>query len=386
MKLKKNILFTSGMFPPALGGPGTVLLALIPKLIAEGYSCKVLTFGENDKDYGFPVIRTALNIPQPLRFLAVLWQIFRHSFGADVIYTMDTYSHGLCSLIASKLLFKPLIVRFTGDSAWEILFNKGKINEYIIPFQKSWHGFYSALLKFRRTIILSGADKIITDCQFLKKLVGVIGVPTEKVTVINNPAGQLPELQGFDKNIWKQKFNIKGPVLLSMSRLVPWKGVGILIKMIPSINQKFSGVTLLVAGDGPQESNLKKLVHDMNLGKQVIFLGVVGDKKSKREVYEVGDIVVQNTFYEGMSNSLVEAMSAGKPIITTDAGGNPEFVDNKNGIVVKYDDASAIEKAILDLLSSPDSRSRLGEFSKIKSREYSVEKLTEKNIAVIQSV
>src|SRR3989344_4822973 len=270
MLVKKRILFTSGMFPPALGGPGTVLISLIPKLTALGYSCKVLTFGKDDgKDYGFPVIRVPY-ILQPFQFLFVFWRVFKYAFKADLIYALDTYSYGLCSLVVSKILFRPLIVRFTGDSAWEILFNKGKISDYIVPFQKTWHGFYAALLKFRRAIILAGADKIITDCEFLKDLVGVIGVSKEKVTVINNPAGQLPELDNFNPSELKNKYNIKGPVILSMSRLVPWKGIGTLINLIPSIIKKFPGTTLLIAGDGPQEKNLKKLTRDLNLEKSII--------------------------------------------------------------------------------------------------------------------
>ena len=354
--------------------------------MAEGYSCKVLTFGKSDgKDYGFPVIRVP-HIIQPFKFLFVFWRVLRYAFKADLIYALDTYSYGICSLIVSKVLFKPLIVRFTGDSAWEILFNEGKIDDYLTDFQKTWHGFYPALLKWRRTIILAGADRIITDCGFLKEFVGLIGVSKEKVTVINNPAGQLPSLENFDSAEFKNKFSIKGLVILSMSRLVPWKGIGTLINLMPSVIRKFPGTTLLVAGDGPQEENLKKLVRDLSLEKSVIFLGVVGDKKEKKKFYMISDIVVQNTFYEGMSNTLVEAMSEGKAIITTDAGGNVEFVDEGNGVIVGYDNAEQIEKGIMDLLADSALRTRLGEASRIKSKQYSLEKLVEKNISLINSL
>ena len=63
-----------------------------------------------------------------------------------------------------------------------------------------------------------------------------------------------------------------------------------------------------------------------------------------------------------------------------------EFVDKDNGVIVSYDNAEQIEKAIIALLSDSNLRTRLGEASKIKSKQYSLEKLVEKNISLINSV
>ncbi|MEK7125333.1 MAG: hypothetical protein AAB880_00250, partial [Patescibacteria group bacterium] len=91
-----KILFCSGIFPPAIGGPGTVLTKLIPALIERGYICSVATFGPGDNiSRSYAVHRVSLSKSQPGRFLAVLGQIWRLAGQHDAIYATDTYTHGL---------------------------------------------------------------------------------------------------------------------------------------------------------------------------------------------------------------------------------------------------------------------------------------------------
>lgn len=382
-----SVLFTSGVFPPTSGGPGTILVALIPRLMGKGYRCSVITYGMDDGAHRpYPVIRIPLSTPQPFRTLLVFWKIFVHASRADILYTLDTYSPGLGTLIAHWILRKPFVLRFTGDSAWELLFNQGKISDDIVTFQKKWYGLRATLLKFRRTIILRGADRIITDCQFLKDLVGIIGIETEKVTVIHNPAGQLPEVPGFDLAEFKREKGAQGKAILSMSRLVPWKGLRIIIELMPRLLRSFPTLQLWIAGEGPDEAALKELIQKLHLEGSVRLLGVVSDKIAKHKLYLASDIVAQNTFYEGMSNTLLEAMLNGKAIVTTMAGGNPEFIDAQTGLIVEYNNKDQWETALLNLLSNPKLIAELGHRAREKAKFYTLDLLVEKNINLIESL
>ena len=109
-------------------------------------------------------------------------------------------------------------------------------------------------------------------------------------------------------------------VLLTQGRLVPWKGITAIIDAVPLIQKQFSDAKLLIMGDGPEEEKLKLQVTNYKLQDSVIFLGKVTDKKQKKAYYQASRIFVLNTFYEGMSNTLSEAMSEELPVITTMAG------------------------------------------------------------------
>jgi len=245
-----RVLFCSGIFPPAIGGPGAVLTKLIPGLIEAGFACTVATFGPDDKiARNYAVERVTFSTPKPWRLLRVLGQIWRLARQNDIIYATDTYTHGLAALLVSKLRRKKLIIRFTGDSAWEAAFNQGLTQDYIVPFQKKWYGPKIAFRKWLRKQILKGADRIISDCEFLKILLGIIGVDKNKVSVINNAVELLSEADSI-KNFGEH-------VLLTQGRLVPWKGITAIIDAVPLIQKQFSDAKLLIMGDGPEEEKLK---------------------------------------------------------------------------------------------------------------------------------
>jgi len=373
-----RILFCSGIFPPAIGGPGTVLTKLIPGLIDRGFTCTVATFGLDDKiARNYKVERVPLSTPQPGRLLRVLAQIWRLGRQHDIIYATDTYTHGLAALLVSKLQHKPFILRFTGDAAWESAFNHGVTKDYIVPFQTKWYGPKIAFRKWLRKQILKGADRIITDCEFLKNLIGIIGVDKNKVTVINNAIEALPEADSIK--------NFGSHVLFTQGRLVPWKGVAAIIDALLVIQKRFPDAKLLIMGDGPEEEKLKLIVNSYELRDSVIFLGKVTDKKQKKAYYQASRIFVLNTFYEGMSNTLPEAASQGLPIITTGAGGNPEFVDANNGRIVEYNNTQQIADAVIELFSSPELAKKLGENGQERAKRYTIKALAEKNIEVIMN-
>lgn len=384
---KPRILFTAGIFPPALGGPGTVLVNLIPKLIDQGYNCSVSTFGQDDKvDRGYPIFRTLLSTPQPAKTWAVFKQIYTLAKKHDIIYTLDTYTHGLSSLLAAKILGKPLILRFTGDSAWETAFNHGLTRDDVVTFQKKYYGPGLAVRKWFKNRICHGADRIITDCQFLKNLLGVVGIKTDKITVINNATKPLPELDGFNAQSFKTESNLGDKIIFTQSRLVPWKGIKALIEIMPDILREFPNTSLVIMGDGPQEDVLKSLTKEKGLEKNVKFLGKVVDKRAKKEIYNITDVFVLNTFYEGMSNVLLEAMAAGCAVITTRAGGNEEFVNSENGILVDYDNNQQIRESVLKLLSNPELSSKLGAKAKKTASLYTWDNLAAKNTKLIDEI
>jgi glycosyltransferase involved in cell wall biosynthesis len=372
-----NILFSTGVFPPNLGGPGKIVEGLSEELKNKGYNPSVITLGDDDnKDRQYKIVRVPFSVIQPFRFLVLFARTLGLALKNDIIYATDNYSNGFSAAIVSKILNKPLILRFTGDSVWESEFNKGNTNSYITDFQNEKHDILTRIKIWRRNFILKTAKKIITDCEFLKNLVSSFGINSEKITVINNAVDQNFEIDSKNGN----------NNILTMARLVPWKGIDTLIKIMPEVIKQIPEAKLVIAGDGPQMNELKKLVDDLNLTDSIQLLGKIIDKNEKQKLYNSSSIFVLNTFYEGMSNVITEAMAQGLPIVATRSGGNQEFTGDDNGILVDYNNTQQITQAVIELLTNQNKSKELGEKSKEKSSKYSWDLLVEKNIKLINSI
>ena len=142
---------------------------------------------------------------------------------------------------------------------------------------------------------------------------------------------------------------------------------------------KYPNSQLILVGKGDdkreEEIKLKEQVERAGLEDKVRFLGWRADVD---EIMGCFDIFVLPSLNEGMGRVLVEAMAAGLPIVASRVGGILDLVkDGKNGLLVPHADASALEKAISDLLEDKEKRKRMGEAGKKMCRPYSAQAMVE---------
>jgi glycosyltransferase involved in cell wall biosynthesis len=162
--------------------------------------------------------------------------------------------------------------------------------------------------------------------------------------------------------------------------LIPIKGVTYLVDAMAEVLQRHPNSLLVLVGKGDEkgeeEIKLKEQVEDLELADNVRFLGWRPDVD---EIMGCFDIFVLPSLNEGMGRVLVEAMSAGLPIVASRVGGIPDLVKHeKNGLLVPLADAGALERAISDLLSDKAKRKRMGETGKRICSPYSIEAMVEK--------
>lgn len=143
---------------------------------------------------------------------------------------------------------------------------------------------------------------------------------------------------------------------------------------------------MIIGGDGDQKEPLQKQISKCQSKENIRFLG------SKRtdvfEIFRIGDIFVLPTFYEGMSNIIMEAMASKLPIITTDIDVNADLIESqKTGVLVPVADSDAIAKNLIELIENPQKRERLGQaaFEEIK-KNYSIEVVSGKVTDLLNSV
>ena len=129
------------------------------------------------------------------------------------------------------------------------------------------------------------------------------------------------------------------------------KNIDGLMRAAKTALERFPRLVFEVAGEGEQREELERLHNKLGLGDRFVFRGSVTDVA---EFLRKVDIAVLPSHSEGMSNSLLEYMSAGRAVIATSVGANPELIRHgKDGLIVPPGDESSLVEAIGQLLANP---------------------------------
>ena len=231
---------------------------------------------------------------------------------------------------------------------------------------------------------LAKFDRVIVFSQDQKEVLAKLGVSSEKQMIIPN---------GVDQNIWKPSDKInKSHVLLRekigrkriflyMGRIANEKNIEALLKAWRQTKSK--NCILLIVGDGPMKPSLEHNFSDLEK-EHLIWWGEESNLEKRVAIMQIAEVFFLPSLVEGLSLSLLEAMSTGTACVATDAGADGEVLDNGAGIVISTDDVTTQLKTMIPLLQDhPDFTKILG----IKARERVIERYTiEKNIDHLEKV
>lgn len=182
-------------------------------------------------------------------------------------------------------------------------------------------------------------------------------ISSDRLHVIPNGIGEYQPLH--DDVLVRRAAAHPWPVIASISTLTYQKGLTHLLKAIAILKSQDLNVLLLVAGDGPLREELEHQARDLRLGPNVVFLGWVPE--ASRRLLPISDIFVQSSLWEAMSIVVLEAMSAGKAMVVTNVGENPNVLkDGVSGMLVQPGDAEALAAAIWRLLNQPETAMLMG--------------------------
>lgn len=203
------------------------------------------------------------------------------------------------------------------------------------------------------------ADRIITVCEARKREVLGYGVPHAKVFTVYNGPDVSSSSPSVTRDEARFRLGLPPSVFIAafVGRLSPEKGISDLLHEMQNQRRSLQNVLLVVAGEGPLEADLKAFVARCNLHAQVRLIGHVEDVSL---VYQAADALVAPSRDEGLSMTILEAMSFGRPVIATAVGGNPELVDDSVGALVPPDDMPALFSALAKLATNSEDHERKG--------------------------
>lgn len=242
--------------------------------------------------------------------------------------------------------------------------------KYQLPLICSLRGSDINLYPFRDKLtmrltkkVISEADQLISVSNALKKVAYTIATPKREIQIIYNGC----DMESFvpNKNQGLQmrrllRISIDDKVLVFIGSLSKNKGVFDLIASFEELFSIYDNIHLLMVGDGPEHTHLSRLISSKGMKGRVHMIG----KQSPNEVpkyLSASDYFVIPTYFEGLPNAILEAMSCGLPVIGTNVGGIPEVVENgRNGILINKCDKDALTRAIKCLYEDEDLAKQMG--------------------------
>lgn len=170
---------------------------------------------------------------------------------------------------------------------------------------------------------------------------------------------------GVDTTVFTPQENLSEPIdILFVGRLQEIKGVEYLIRAMKLVVQKIPDVKLHIIGKGPGESFYKNLTSELGLQNNVIFRGTIPFDKIV-EFYQRCRIFCLPSLGDPFPQAILQAMSCGKPVISTNAGGVPEMIeDGKSGFLVPVGNSEALAAVISKLIDNPKLRSKMGAYNR----------------------
>ncbi|WP_449423417.1 glycosyltransferase family 4 protein [Rhodanobacter lindaniclasticus] len=218
----------------------------------------------------------------------------------DLVDAHYLYPDGVAAAKLAMALGKPVVISARGSD----------VN--VIP---RWRG---PRRKIQRAAERAAA--VVAVSQALKDKLTALGVRAGKITVLRNGV-DLDRFAPLDRVAVRARLDLRGPVWLTVGNLVELKGVHLVVEALAAVPD----VTLLIAGEGPEEPRLRALVARLGLGARVCFLGTI-KHDDLCEYYNAADVMVLASSREGMPNVVLESMACGTPVVATPVGGTPELI------------------------------------------------------------
>lgn len=196
----------------------------------------------------------------------------------------------------------------------------------------------------------ASAKGMLAVAQSLRRDMVAMGMDPARIAV-HYTGVDLERFRPHDRAAAKAHLGIQGPLIISLGALIPRKGHDIVIKALKEIE----GATLMVAGEGPEETRLAALARKMGLEERVRLLGSV-PHKDLPALLSAADVMALASESEGLANAWIEAMACGTPVVTPEVDGAAEAVDRPAaGRLLRERTPAAFAAAIRAILLDPPS-------------------------------
>lgn len=319
------------------------------------------------EDWGIPVEEFPISsLYKPSTFLEQLrFARFLRAQRIQVMHSYNFYSNAF-AVPAARMAGVPVVVASIRDQGFNMS-----------PLQIRLQKWTTRL-----------AHRILVNAASIRDWLIADGYDPAAITLIRNgiDLAKFQRRPGY-KSV-REEYGVapQAPLVVMLARLVPKKGVDDFLRAAAILAQRFPSARFLLVGerltvtngkcapDQAYHEELRMLCRDLGLDDKVIF---TGHRHDVPELLMQSNVSVLPSHTEGLSNSLLESMAAGLPLVATDVGGNPELVrEGENGFLVPVQDPEALAQAIGRILADENLARRFGRASKQRAQEeFSMERM-----------
>ena len=341
------------------GGAERVVSLLANKMAEQSRQVEIICLKFNDVYYKLhPDVKVTLAMQQTKKRLTEVFWLRKHikQGKPDVViaFTEGVYCFTIAALLGTKI---PVIA-----------------SERLDPSAMTWK---RNLLK---RLLLPYVDWLVVQTKTIKDY-----FPKsiqKKTSIIFNPVKDEALASSRDNGQWTM--DNKANRIISVARLYPQKNQEMMIRAFAKIADKYPDWQLVIYGEGPLRAQLEALVSSFKLQERVLLPGrtenVIDElKKSK--------IFCLSSDYEGMSNSMIEAICVGLPIVSTKVSGTDELIqDGVNGLLVDIGDEQGLTDALEKLIQDESLMKQMGETNKLKVSLFHIDTIMNEWMELINRV
>ena len=229
-------------------------------------------------------------------------------------------------------------------------------------------------------------DRIVANAEAVREYLVRRGADPRRVVTIRNGVDFGRFVTPVDRDGMRRPlgFGPEHTVAAVVARLEPQKGQDIVLEVASRLRDRFPGLRWLLVGGGSAEATLRADAARRNLGDRVVFTGFRTDSA---DLLCAADLSVLVSTKEGLSNTLLESLAAGLPVIASRVGGNAEVVAAGGGLLVPPRDANALATAVELVAADPAAAARMGARGREHvRREFAVGRMVDETVALYEEL
>ena len=366
-----------------VGGSTDDLLLLLTRLPRAEFASSLIAGQTLDPPPGLSEALSRAGVPRievphlrrpvsPLADGRALWTLWRtiQRMKVDIVHT-HTSKAGFLGRLAARLAGVPHILHTPHGHIFHSYYGPAGTRTFVA--MERWAA------RFTERIIT------LTDAEAAQHLALGIGRPEQFVTIPSGVDLERVRAAAADSPQMRRALGLglEAPLIGTVSRLVPVKGLRNLLAAMPEILRRCPATHLAVAGDGEERAALEAQAATLGLAPRVHFLGFREDADA---VIGALNVFILPSLNEGLGKVLVTAMALGVPAVASRVGGVPDVVeDGQQGLLVPPGDPAALAKAVIALLEDRTRGVAMGAAGRARATRFSAEVMLERHAALYRN-
>lgn len=364
---------------PAVGGMKGHMLQLATGLTSRGFEAELACPGDSD------LVRGALERGVTVHPVGIVGPLHPLRDPAAVMALASVIRERRPALVHAHGFKAALIARVAARFA-------GGVPVVVTVHNHVLYRDLSALTRWTYVVVeralARATARIITVSDALRdELISAYSLPAGVITTVHNGLDLTPFLGTADRPAARARYGIPADALVYglAARFAPQKALDVLVQAAIPVLERFENAWLLLAGDGPTQDAVEAIALRSSVRSRILFPGFETDVPGMLEAL---DVYVSSALSEGLPLATIEAMAAGLPVVSTDAGGTPEVVaDGETGVLVKPGDPRALADAMSRLAVDHAMRIRFGAAGRARAvAEFSEDRMLDRTAEIYREV